>query len=110
MTLHADGRYEIEVASVVPESEREFTESVQQIEFYQPQRGNDCREAWQQTDNVSGTGQALAATPKTVLRGKLDPTEPGNKITGVKHIYDDDTKIKINWDLTHEGPIRLPGQ
>ena len=110
LTLHADGRYEIEVASVVPESEREFTESVEQIEFYQPQRGNDCREAWQQTDNLSGTGQALAATPKTVLRGKLDPTEPGNKITGVKLIYDDDTKIKINWDLTHEGPIRLPGQ
>ena len=107
-TLEEDGRYEIVVSSVVPDSEKGFEGSVQRVDFYEPLRGNDCSEAWRQQKDMTGTGLTLAATPRTTLRGQLNPADPGNKISGRKLIYEGDTKTKITWELTHEGPIRLP--
>ena len=51
----------------------------------------------------------VASVGNLLITGDLDPTNPGNKISGSLTSNNEDFTITtVTWDLTHDGPIHLP--
>lgn len=68
-------------------------------------------------DNASGTNDlpwfpspSLASLLTSKVSGKIDPENPGNQISGSLTVTNpsDLSVTTITWNLTHDGPIRLP--
>jgi hypothetical protein len=51
----------------------------------------------------------VASVANLLITGDLDPTNPRNTINGSLTATNDDlTTSSVTWQLTHDGPIKMP--
>lgn len=106
LQLSSDGSYTIELAGAgaptdigMPTRMTDETRILGGVEGCQAQSFTDESE-----------GYPLATSVRTDrIEGTIDPANPGTTLKGSKRVeWPDGSVTTITWDLTHDGPIRLP--
>jgi hypothetical protein len=106
LQLRSDGSYTIDVSGAYPPGEvsapmhyTDETTILDGVEGCEPLSVSEDSE-----------GFPLVTTPRTDrAEGSIDPANPGTQLKGSSRTeWPDGSVTTIDWDLTHDGPIRLP--
>ncbi len=107
ISLYSDGRYTISFYASSPEDEVIVPgERVTQVSLGE----GSCIDTGSGTEDWPFWPSPTVGTPASaMIEGQLDPQDPGNVLKGQMSITNYDGSISIlNWNLIHDGPIRLP--
>lgn len=103
--LYGDGRYEISVNGQRKPDEILLPST--QTEEIVNLSSDRCTPHPENTDLPLFVSEPTARGDQ--ITGQLDPTNPGTRLAGSQvTVWDEHSYSVITWDLTHEGPIRLP--
>jgi hypothetical protein len=107
ISLYPDGRYTISFNG--GGWDEEIVVPGQLTSEYSGIRPESCNDPSETIDRPMYPQPTVGSGSVSMVEGQLDPEDPGNVLRGQVAITNADLSVTtINWNIVHDGPIRLP--